>query len=211
MLLSQNPERFQQEDGLAYAQGHAVFPHQGTELEQGAVGQIHGRLFVDVHDGRYFFVRKLLDVAQVEGCLLMWRQLCDGFQQVLGQCKIPVVLWKHLFEEVFVVRYLKRRSIQRIPLPLQSDKLVEQVVLQCFQQIGPYGDAFDADAGIVIEVDKEVVDAEGVQKARVLNEVFPEKDIDPFIDKYQLLCLKAVYNLKLTDLAKFSAGSTRPV
>ncbi len=58
-----------------------------------------------------------------------------------------------------------------------------------------------------IGISKEVVDAEGVQKARVLNEVFPEKDIDPFIDKYQLLCLKAVYNLKLTDLAKFSAGS----
>lgn len=61
----------------------------------------------------------------------------------------------------------------------------------------------------VVEADS-VDDAETLGKMRVLSEVFPEKDIDPFIDEFQLVCLKAVYNLKLTDLPKFAAASENP-
>ena len=57
----------------------------------------------------------------------------------------------------------------------------------------------------------EVNSEDDVQKAITIRRVFENCERDPLMDKYQILFMQAMYNLRISDLQKFSPKDTNPV
>ena len=50
----------------------------------------------------------------------------------------------------------------------------------------------------------EVSSSDDLQKNAIINDVFSGYECDPLMDKYQMLFMKAMYNLRISDLPKFA-------
>ncbi len=51
---------------------------------------------------------------------------------------------------------------------------------------------------------KEISESNDVQKAALIRKVFPGHEEDELMDKYQMLFMKALYNIRISDLPKFA-------
>ncbi len=64
-------------------------------------------------------------------------------------------------------------------------------------------DAYSLGAGVVSSSD--------MSKASIINSVFPSYENDAFMDKYQMLFMKALYNIRVSDLPKFAPADDNEI
>lgn len=57
---------------------------------------------------------------------------------------------------------------------------------------------------VACAIGEEVIEADDIQKAAILKQVFSGYETDELLDKYQILFMKAYYNMKISDLPKFA-------
>lgn len=56
----------------------------------------------------------------------------------------------------------------------------------------------------------EVADGDDLNKADIIRHIFSNAEQDPLLDKYQILFMEAVYNLRIGDLKKFAPAEDHP-